>query len=151
MSDGDINSTLFRGVIANINNLSSADGNRIHEGSNVDGFDFNLAYQERPAERFAHNYERDKFLHNRDKYVVVAIHGHYYILLRCREREYVEFYTKPLSLMFPDRVDGAVHVFERLLHKFYDHVTSEVISDVRIVDFSNGMGSNNARVTYEVQ
>lgn len=151
MSDGEINSLLFRGVIANLHNLQSGDGNRLNTDSGIDDLQFSIAYQQRPVERFPHNYERDKFLHHRDRFILLHYGRRSFIVVRSQDREVMTIYRKPFQLAFPNDHERVVSILEKLIHKFYDDVSVEDMSTVQIVDTStSNSGSNNHRVQHEI-
>lgn len=151
MSDKDISSNLFTGVLLKLNEVYGHDGNRLDGDEMERPFHTYVAFQRRPVERFAHNYERDKFLHHRDKYVILNANSRYYIVAELKERENVTMYKKPLMLMFGQDSPKATIVLEKLLHKFYHNVTIEDISTVREIDLSqSGNSGNTQRVSNEI-
>lgn len=151
MTDAEINSMLFRGVITNLNELYGDNGNRIgDDGRTGTDVSFYLAFQPRPIENFAHNYERDKFLHNRDRFVVMNARNLSMILVRCYDRDYITIYRKPLEVAFPNDHERILSILQKLLHKFYSEVQVEDISSLREVDISTGRSSNRNRVMHEL-
>ena len=144
MQDSEMHSTLFRGIIARLNSLTGEDGRYVHDGGdNPLGIEFYIAFQQRPTERFAHNYERDKFLHHRDRYAMMNKDGSAYVLVDVKQGDYATIYSKPIKLAFGRDGDRAVEMLERLMNKFYDKVTVEEISPIRLADYSQS--GNNAR------
>lgn len=150
MTDREINSMLFRGVVVNLNDLASGTGQSIGGTMPDEPVEFHKAYQQRPVERFPHNYERDKFLHNRDRYIMMYFNGRAYIILRCRNREEITLYQKPFDIAFPEDSERVIFILEKLIRKFYDEVSVEDKSEIQETDLSNGMSSNRQRVYYEI-
>jgi len=155
MQDSEMHSILFRGIIARLNSLTGEDGGNIHDGrdgENPLGLEFYIAYQQRPTERFAHNYERDKFLHHRDKYSMMNKDGSAYVLVDVKQGDYATIYSKPIKLAFGREGERAVEMLERLMHKFYDKVTIEEISPIRLADYSqSGSNARDIRVQNELR
>jgi len=149
MQDSEMHSILFRGIISRLNSLTGEDGRNIHdsEGNNSLGIEFYVAFQQRPTERFAHNYERDKFLHHRDKYAMMNKDGSAFVLVDVKQGDYATIYSKPIKLAFGRDGDRAVEMLERLMHKFYDKVTVEELSPIRLADYSQfGNSARDIRV-----
>lgn len=150
MKDNEINSMLFRGIIANLANLESHEGNRMSQVVEGERFTFTLAYQPRPMERFAHNYERDKFLHHRDKFILININGNSMVMLKFNNSEQITVYKKPIEYAFGTDAPRVLHILEKLIRKFYDKPQYEDVLQIREVDVSNGVAPNNRRVYYEL-
>lgn len=151
MNDAEINSMLFRGVITNLHSLYSGDGNMLSTDTGVENVGFSIAYQERPTECFAHNYERDKFLHSRDRYIRLTTNCRSYVVVKSVDREFLTLYSKPFEIAFPRDHSRVMRILEKLVHKFYDNVEVEEMSTLTRVDLSNGNnGSNNHRIYNEV-
>jgi len=147
MQDSEMHSILFRSVIARLNTLTGEDGMNIGDSGENPIAEFYIAYQQRPTERFAHNYERDKFLHHRDKYSMMNKDGSAFIVAEVKQGDYVTIYSKPIKLAFGRDGNRAVEMLERLMHKFYDKVTVEEISPIRLVDYSqSGNSARDVRV-----
>ena len=149
MSDSEIHSILFRGIIARLNSLAGHDGRNIHDDQEGLPAEMYLCWQVRPP-AFAHNYERDKFLHHRDVYSVTNIHGNRYIMAKVVQRNYVTIYKKPFELLFGREAGRVVETLEKLMNKFYDEVTLEDISPIREADRSNNNSPSNTRIQHEV-
>lgn len=149
MDDTVIRSELFKGVILKLNTLYGEGGNTLDRGE-VDGtprnYNFYPAYERRPVDRFPHNYERDKFLHHRDRYVAVSVNRRIYIIAELKEGERITMFTKPLQLVFGLSHSRAAEILEKLLHKFYSEVTVDEMSDVDKIDLSNAGNSGNHQV-----
>lgn len=148
MQDSQMHSILFRGIIARLNSLTGEDGRNIYDsGEDNPIAEFYVAFQQRPTERFAHNYERDKFLHHRDKYAMMNKDGNAFVLVDVKQGDYATIYSKPIKLAFGRDGERAVEMLERLMHKFYDKVTVEEISPIRLADYSQfGNSSRDIRV-----
>lgn len=150
MTDSDINSLLFRGVISNLANLQSQHGGSLNESNESEPVSFGVGYQPRPVERFAHNYERDKFLHNRDKFILLHHEGRSFIIVRFERSEKITIFKRPFHYAFGNDADRVVSILEKLVHKFYDDVSVEDVLQLREVDLSTGNSSNGHRVVYEL-
>ena len=149
MQDSEIHSILFRGVIARLNSLAGTDGRSLYDGGESP-VEFYIAYQKRPTERFAHNYERDKFLHHRDKYSMLNKDGDAFIVAELHQGEQVTIYKKPVVLAFGRDGNKAFEMLERLMHKFYDKVEVAEISPVTRADYNaTGNIENGTRVNNE--
>lgn len=150
MQDSEIHSILFRGVIARLNSLSGTDGRHLHDSNESLPFEFYIAYQKRPNERFAHNYERDKFLHHRDKYSMLNHEGSAYVVAELKQGEHVTIYKRPIELAFGRDGNKAFEMLERLMHKFYDKVEIADLSPVTRADYNaTGNNENAIRVNNE--
>ena len=150
MNHADIHSILFRGVISQLNDLYGHEGNSLADGRLSGDFSFTTAFQPRPSQNFAHNYERDKFLHNRDRFILLNTRNVSMIAVQCRNRDYITMYRKPFELVFQKHHEKFIAILEKLLRKFYDEVIVEDMSDIREVDLSTGRSQNRHRVHYEV-
>lgn len=150
MTDSDINSLLFRGVISNLANLRSPYGSRLNESNESEPVSFSIGYQPRPVERFAHNYERDKFLHNRDKFILLHHEGRSFVIVKLERSERVTIFKRPLHYVFGNDSDRVISILEKLVHKFYDDVSVDDVLQFGEVDLSNGNSSNRHRVVYEL-
>ena len=150
MTHSDIHSILFRGVISQLNDLYGHEGNSLADGRLSGDFSFTTAFQPRPSQNFAHNYERDKFLHNRDRFILLNTRNVSMIAVQCRNRDYITMYRKPFELVFQKHHEKFIAILEKLLRKFYDEVIVEDMSDIREVDLSTGRSQNRHRVHYEV-
>ena len=150
MQDSEMHSILFRGVIARLNSLAGTDGRNLHDSNIGLPIEFYIGYQKRPTERFAHNYERDKFLHHRDKYSMMNKDGSAYIVAELKQGENVTIYKRPIKLAFGTDGDRAFEMLERLMHKFYDKVEIADMSPVSRADYNaTGNNENGIRVNNE--
>ena len=150
MNHADIHSILFRGVISQLNDLYGHAGDSLAESIWDDNYSFSTAFEQRPVQNFAHNYDRDKFLHKRDKYILLNTRNISMIAVQCRNRDYITMYRKPFELVFQKHHEKFIAILEKLLRKFYDEVIVEDMSDIREVDLSTGRSPNRHRVHYEV-
>ena len=150
MTHSDIHSILFRGVISQLNDLYGHTGDSLAERGGGGNYSFSTAFQQRPAQSFAHNYERDKFLHKRDRYILLSTRDVSMIAVQCRNSDYITMYRKPFELVFQKHHEKFIAILEKLLRKFYDEVIVEDISDIREVDLSAGRNPNRHRVVHEV-
>lgn len=150
MTHSDIHSILFRGVISRLNDLYGHTGDSLAESGGDCSYSFSTAFQQRPAQNFAHNYERDKFLHKRDRYILLNTRNVSMIAVQCRNRDYITMYRKPFELVFQKHHEKFIAILEKLLRKFYDEVIVEDMSDIREVDLSIGRSPNRRRVVHEV-
>lgn len=138
---------LFRGVIAKLNNIRGADGAPIDFNSEEPAIKFHLAFQARPRDGFRHNYERDLFLHKRDKYIVLQDGSSFYIILECKYGDNITIYSRPFMLAFGEDHPKFVKILEKLVRKFYRNVNVETISGVSAIDWSSDRTGNSHRMT----
>lgn len=149
MTDKEIHSVLFRGVIAQLANLRGQEERPLSEGNDKMPHEYHLAWQRRPDRNFAHNYERDKFLQHRDKYVIVIANGHRFILVKLSDRQKATIYSKVVAILFGRDTGLAMEKLELLLGKMYDLVEIKERCEEQYVDFSNNRNHNHTRVTHE--
>ena len=150
MGNAEINSILFRGIISNLNELYSENGNRLGSEGGEENYSFSLAFQPRPTENFTHNYEREKFLHNRDKFIVIRYNNSNLIAVKCYRRDYITIYRRPFELVFGKDSHRVLTILEKLLNKFYEDVKFEEVSHLNELDASPGRSSNRMRVVNEI-
>ena len=149
MTDKEIHSILFRGVIAKLANLRGQEERPLSDGHDELPHEYHLAFQRRPDRDFAHNYERDKFLQHRDKYIVVIANGHRFILVKLSDRQKATIYSKVVAILFGRDTGIAMEKLELLLGKMYDSVDVEERSGEQHVDFSTNRHPSQQRVTHE--
>ena len=151
MNHADIHSILFRGVISRLNDLYGHEGTSLSDGGWPGGdFSFSPAFQPRPSQNFAHNYERDKFLHNRDRFVILYTVDKSMVVVKATSNDRVTMYREPFKVAFPAHHEKFTSILEKLLTKFYDEVAIEGWLTLREVDLSTGRSPNRQRVHYEV-
>ena len=150
MNHADIHSILFRGVISQLNDLYGHTGDSLAESGGNDNYSFSTAFQPRPSQNFAHNYERDKFLHNRDRFILLNTGNVSMVAVKATRQDSVTMYREPFKVAFPTHHEKFTSILEKLLTKFYDEVVIEDWLTLREVDLSTGRNSNRHRVHYEV-
>lgn len=150
MNQADIHSILFRGVISQLNNLHSHSGDSLADVRWPGEFSFSAAFQPRPSQNFTHNYERDKFLHNRDRFILLNTINVSMIAVKATKHDRVTMYREPFKVAFPTHHEKFTSILEKLLTKFYDEVVIEDWLTLREVDLSTGRSPNRQRVHYEV-
>ena len=151
MNHADIHSILFRGVISRLNDLYGNEDSSLSDGRwSGDDFSFSPAFQPRPSQNFAHNYERDKFLHNRDRFVLLYTGNKSMVVVKATRNDRVTMYRGPFKVAFPAHHEKFTSILEKLLTKFYDEVVIEDWLTLREVDLSTGSSPNRHRVHYEV-
>lgn len=133
MNTSELRSFFFHCIVARLNNVLYADGGNAPYTMFDVNIEFMLGFQVRP--QFRHNYERNKFLHNRDRYLIAYLNGNKYILLRQKKNEEITVYSKVVEKLFPDN-SNALTVLKESLGKFYKKVSVEEKSDVRDYDES---------------
>lgn len=149
MTDKEIHSILFRGVVAKLANLRGQEERPLSDGNDELPNDYYLGFERRPDRDFAHNYERDKFLQHRDKYIIVNANGHRFVLLKLSGKQHITIYHKVLDILFGADARLATEKLEKIMGKFYDSVVIEEKSTVDTIDLSMNRHPNHTRVTYE--
>ena len=150
MNHADSHSILFRGVISQLNDLYGHEGSSLADSRWSGEFSFSTAFQPRPSQNFAHNYERDKFLHNRDRFVLLNTGDVSMVAVKATKHYSVTMYREPFKVASPTHHEKFTSILEKLLTKFYDEVVIEDWLALREVDLSTGRNPNRHRVHYEV-
>lgn len=143
MKENSVDSVIFNGILSRLNSLYGDGGGMLHDGG---GDSFSLAYQARPDNAFQHNYQRDKFLHTRDKYSIVEISNKFHVIVKLTFEDEVTIYKAPVELYFKAESEKALQRIEKIMKKLYSKVSIENISGITVADYSTGRSANHVGV-----
>lgn len=133
-----LRSMFYTWVIGQLKNVLDESGRQVADSFQHNTFRLYLGWQPRDRD-FAHNYERNKFLRHRDKYIYASIEntGRSIHLLTEHRRNNVVVYQKNMQAVFGEDSEKAIKVLVALLHKFYDKVDIAERSTLENYDISN--------------
>lgn len=118
------------------------DSRHVHDEINI-----TRVYQTRP-QRFEHNYQRDKFMANRDRYCMVSIRADRFNTIKLSKPESVEIYydaIKKIAEHINVNPSMLLKKVEAMLKKMNDSVEVKDSSPVREFDYENGRRSYEGR------
>lgn len=136
MTIPDLQSVLYTCVISKLMGVRDEFGDNVPQLHGDMVGEFLLGYETRPRD-FRHNYQRDKFLSQRDKYIVGYKARRSYHLLTEHNKNEIVLYENNLQTMFGEDTSKAVKLLTKMLHRMYDVVRVEEHSNLSVYDTSN--------------
>lgn len=146
MTIRDLQVILYTAIISRLMGVVDEFGDHIAPQTNGlnERIEFALGYEVRP-ESFNHNYQRDKFLQVRDKYMYALLDGNRIHILTEKNKNEVILFTKPLNRVFGKDTNKVVKLLTKMLHRMYDTISVEEKSGVHFFDTSNSRIGSNGR------
>jgi hypothetical protein len=143
MTISELQSALYINVVCKLLEVIDEFGdNTQHIESEINGARFFKGYQRRPSD-FRHNYQRDKFLMQRDKYIYAQSNNRMRVhLLTEKNRSDVTIHSAQMGFIFGPDKDKAIKLLTKMLSRMYDRVMVDERSVIDIFDASNGRGEN---------
>lgn len=138
MKDSDYHSLFYYHILAVLQNYRSAGGTALKPARSVNaGVTFSIMWHPR-NDRYEHRYQRDKFLAERDRYVVGEKNGEYVVLMRVNRRDdKAIIYKRAMKHLFGKNIVVAKRELIGLMEKFYE-LTFEEKSGHRQLDAQEG-------------
>lgn len=141
----DYHSLFYRKILGRLKELRTGDSIPVYDsdnGSDEGRPQFLMGYEPRQGE-FRHQYQREKFLNTRNRYMLVGRgRSAYAIFLQENMRNgEITLYKEAIRYAFPDDFEAAFDELQKLLEKFYN-VTVEDRHHLQQIDYSMNRHEN---------
>lgn len=135
MTPDEIQAIVYTNIMAPLLNLMDEQGNNIqhHEFDEWSSRTLTMGYQQRPGV-FRHNYQRNKFLRDRDRYIVGVLRGENIHILTEHNKRHIVIYEASLRAFFGRDSDKVLKTMTKMLGNVYDTVKLEHSSPITTYD-----------------
>lgn len=148
MTIPELQTMIYTNVLVRLKDVVDEFGNHIPSLISDEEHYFQIGYQVRDRE-FHHNYQRNKFLRTRDRYLFSSRGSKRIHILTERHKNEVILYDKNIREVFGKDSDKAIKLMTKMLNRVYDTVRLDSRSPVSVYDQENGRTAYN-ETFYEV-